>query len=178
MVTLVLFNSYSKNAVFQKHPCFQFLKAWSQAKSQPFNVLPPQPSRLRLHLGHTHAQDGPRRRQPSRRFHGAEGLGCAERILQVSGEGIDGRRSARQTGNTDFLFCHLNRPMLGPFSHCSSQGWFLLRALCTWLDVFFCDLVYWTPVAEEMVRIRVSLGQDHYKVPLLSSSESTVIVSM
>lgn len=47
-----------------------------------------QPSRLWLHLWHTHALDGPWRREPSWRIHGTEGLGRPEGVLQVPGESL------------------------------------------------------------------------------------------
>lgn len=47
-----------------------------------------QPPGLRFHLRHTYAKDGAGGVQSPRWLHGSQGLGCAEGILQIPGEGL------------------------------------------------------------------------------------------
>lgn len=70
-----------------------------------------QPCRLWFYIGDPHAQAGSRRTKPAGRLHGSEGLDCADRILQILGEGLGLLLTADQPLTPD-LFTRR-----GPHSH-------------------------------------------------------------
>lgn len=70
-----------------------------------------QPWRLWFYIGDPHAQAGSRRTKPTGRLHGSQGLDCADRILQILGEGLGLLLTADQPLTPD-LFTRR-----GPHSH-------------------------------------------------------------